>query len=110
MAEFLNLTPHEITVRGPNGDLRIPASGQIARVQTVESDAGTVAGVPAVTRAFGEIENLPAPREGVAFIVSSMVLGAVSGRDDVVAPDTGPTAVRDEDGKIKAVTRFVKAG
>ena len=109
MAEFINLTPHEIVVRGPNGDLRIPPSGQVARVASIEANAGTIGGVPAVTRRFGEVENLPAPQEGVFLIVSSLVLGAVSGRDDVVAPDTGPTAIR-ENGQIKAVTRFVKAG
>ncbi|RLI11543.1 hypothetical protein DRO33_03915 [Candidatus Bathyarchaeota archaeon] len=40
------------------------------------------------------------------YVVSSLVAQAVKGRKDVVAPDTGPTAIRNEQGQIVAVTRF----
>jgi hypothetical protein len=45
----------------------------------------------------------------VYLIVSGMVLDALAGgRPDVVAPDTGPDAVRDEKGHIVAVLGFVE--
>ncbi|RME25645.1 MAG: hypothetical protein D6800_07370, partial [Candidatus Zixiibacteriota bacterium] len=61
-------------------------------------------------RALGDVEGLPDPQDGTVYLVSSMVLSAVRGRRDVVAPDTGPTAIRDETGRITAVTRLVVAG
>ena len=105
---FMNLTPHPITIRCADGDMVIEPSGHVARVATVEEDAGNIVGVPTIRRTLGDVEGLPDPQDGTVYIVSSMVLSAVRGRDDVVAPDTGPTAVRDDDGRIVAVTRLVR--
>jgi hypothetical protein len=62
----------------------------------------------------GAVEGLPAPQEGVVFIVSGMVLEALrgSGRSDVFAPGTGPTdgAVRNDKGQILGVTTLVACG
>ena len=108
--KFVNLTPHAITVRWPDGvDDVIPASGQVARVSTAEEPAGAILGIPLVRRTLGDVQGLPAPQPETIYIVSSMVLSAVEGRQDVVAPDTGPTAIRDSHGRIQAVTRFVVA-
>lgn len=114
---IMNLTPHEITIRTPSGGtVVVPPSGIVARVSTVEGPAQPVEAngeeIPVVTRAFGAVENLPAPSEGTAYLVSSLVLSALegSGRRDVYAPDTGPTALRDEQGRIVAVTRLVGLG
>ena len=45
---------------------------------------------------------------GEKFLVSAMVLGAlgVEYRGQAFAPDTGSTAIRDDMGQIKAVTRL----
>ena len=43
------------------------------------------------------------------FIVSGMVLSAVRNRQDVFAPDTGPTATRNEKGHIVGVARLIEA-
>ena len=57
-------------------------------------------------------ENPPVPEvceyqePKAIYIVSSLVAQAVAGRNDVVAPDAGPTAIRNEQGQIVAVTRF----
>jgi len=109
MTKFINLTPHDITVVADGREMKIPASGQVARVATTEKVVGEIDGIPIIKREFGEIENLPAPTGGTVFIVSSLVLSAVKNRTDVVAPDTGATAVRDDKGQIVAVTRFVTA-
>lgn len=103
---MLNLTPHPITVRTPNGDITYAPSGTVARVTTREIPTAPVNGVPVVQRTMGDVTGIPA---GVPCIVSSMVLAAVPGRPDVYAPDTGNTAIRDANGHIVAVTRFVAA-
>lgn len=127
---MINLTPHTIRLfaRTPYGepDLKtfvdIPPSGIVARVETIEEDAGVlpVTNAPegshggsywnalAVTRRFGEVIGLPEDTKE-ATLVSSIVLGAVPGRPNTFAPDTGPTAVRDAEGRILGVTRLVAA-
>jgi hypothetical protein len=113
-----NLTPHPIVLQHPEGTVTLPPSGAVARVATVEEPAGIVlldgVEVPVVRRHFGAVEGLPGdygPDRPV--VVSSLVLEALraSGADTsgVYAPDTGPTAVRDAEGRIVAVTRLVTA-
>ena len=52
---------------------------------------------------------MPAPKEGVFYIVSGLVMQAMKGkRSDLVSPATGhPEAVR-EKGLIKSVPGFVR--
>ena len=105
---IVNLTPHELTIYGHSlATKRIPASGTVARVSTVqEVEPFTVDGENLVRTTFGEVEGLPAPVAGTWYVVSAMVLSRVTDRPDVVAPDTGPTAERDASGKILGVRRF----
>jgi len=103
-----NLTPHRVVVLLPDGGEKVfEPSGQLARVRTIESDLGQLEGIPLVSRGWGEIEGLPAPEPGVFFIVSSLVFEAARERDDLLVPDTGPTAVRDSAGQLLAVRRFI---
>jgi hypothetical protein len=109
-AELVNLTPHAITIRAQDGtETTIPPSGTVARVSTTDEVVGTcpITGAPIVRRVFGEVTGLPA--EGTPCIVSALVLSAVPGRAGVYAPDTGPTAIRNDAGQITAVTRLVAA-
>lgn len=109
-AELINLTPHAITIRAEDGtETTIPPSGAVARVSTTDEAVGTcpITGAPIVRRRFGDVTGLP--EEGVPCLVSALVLSAVPGREGVYAPDTGPTAVRNESGQIVAVTRLVAA-
>ena len=107
MAKLVNLTPHDIVVRKADGDLMVPPSGLVARVTTSQEVVGDIDGVPIVRTIFGEVQGLPDPELDTVYIVSSLVLGALKGsRSDVVSPDTGPTAIRNEAGQIVAVTRF----
>jgi hypothetical protein len=107
---MINLTPHTITLRLPNGDeVCFAPSGQTARVETIEEivqDPNSP--VPVVTRKFGAVSDNVVPFS----IVSSLVLEALP-KDRafaVYAPDTGPTAIRDEKGRVIAVTRLVSKG
>ena len=110
----VNLTPHAITVRAAGRDVVIPPSGQVARVSVSQTEAGTVEvdgiAIPVVANVYGDVVGLPAPEPETVYIVSGLVLSRISNRDDVLAPDTGATAIRDGNGQIVAVTRFVGAG
>ena len=87
-------------------------------IPVVKTEFGEVEGLPLECTNCRKIQNCPVDLETlqespcplqepvVIFIVSSLVAQAIAGRKDIVAPDTGPTAIRDEDGQIKAVTRF----
>lgn len=106
---IVNITPHAITIEGVG---TIDASGTIARVGTVRTALGTRANVRIMLQAFGQIEGLPDPVDGMIYIVSGLVLDAVkrqtTGRAgiDVFAPDTGPDAIR-TNGQIVAVRGLV---
>jgi hypothetical protein len=108
---MINLTPHAIVIQGPDGSrTTIAPSGTVARATALETAAGDHAGVPVVTRAWGAVTGLGDARP---VLVSSPVLDAcrAQGLDTagVYAPDTGATAVRDDAGRIVAVTRLVAA-
>jgi hypothetical protein len=100
---YVNLTPHAIAL---NDGRVYPASGSVARVTS-----GFSAIVDDVcTQTFGDVQGLPDSQAGVRYIVSAMVLSALSGtRDDVVAPATGhPDTVRNDKGHIVSVPCFVR--
>lgn len=119
--EFVNLTPHAITVvavilsDGDDTAVMVPPSGSIARVSMDELSVRPIGDeyggwtIPVITRKAGAVTGLPAPEPGKYILVSGMVLDALagSGRFDVFAPDTGPTAVRNDKGHITAVCRLV---
>jgi hypothetical protein len=119
--QFINLTPHTITIRRTGTladvlleDIIVPPSGTVARVTTTETCTATVDGVRFVRRKLGHVTNLPRHADGmddttVAVLVSSMVLAAVPGRANTYAPDSGPSAIRDTAGNVIAVTQLVAA-
>jgi hypothetical protein len=126
--KLVNLTPHTIKVVVSDGYmdvLEIPPSGKVARVSAkqyfydyVEVYKPDPFGegpeefreviplrIPVSKTVYGEVEGVPEPKEGMVYIVSSLVKQQLPDRDDVVAPDTGPSAIR-ENGQVVAVTRF----
>jgi len=110
--KLVNLTPHPISLANQAGEiiLTVPTSGTIARVSTEQVDTGfIVAGLPVVRNIMGSVTDLPEPVEGTFFIVSLFVLSAIVGRQDVVAPDTGSTCVRNSAGHIQAVRQLLAA-
>ena len=106
---IINLTPHAITLRLDTVETTFPASGIVARVPQATTSLGkTIAGFPVYTSTFGQVE-MPEPVEGVYYIVSAMVLSALADtREDVVAPRTDSTAIRNEAGHIIAVTGWLQ--
>ena len=101
--ELINLTPHEVNLHLPAGRaLTIPSSGEVARVATTPAEAGELwAGrcnpVPLITQTFGEVVNLPDPKDGDFFIVSALVRAACPNRYDLGSP---AELVRDDAGRI----------
>jgi len=101
--ELINLTPHAINLIGEE-TLTISPSGIIPRLSEVREDQGTINGFPIVKKSFGEIENLPEPKENTIYIVSALVAGAVN-RDDLVVPDG---LVRNDKGQIIGCSGFAR--
>jgi hypothetical protein len=110
MLRATNLTPHTVTLCYDGRVYEWPASGHVARVRTTD--------LPGdhpwqIRKAYGDVSGLPDAERGCYYIVSLMVLEALplrgdpGYRADVIAPDSGATAIRTETGQIKAVTRMV---
>lgn len=137
--KLVNLTPHNVVIIDDAGDVgkvvaRFPSEGEArVSVEMTPSQSLVVEGVevdltvgnttipatvPAVVndvlvdvvrREFGEVVGLPDPHPDKMFIVSSIVMSACPGRDDLLAPDTSPdSAVRDDDGRIVGVKRLTR--
>jgi hypothetical protein len=106
MAEVINLTPHAISVANSEGGvvMTLPPSGNVARVATSQEVVWELVERPVTRTVFGEVTGIPAPAEGIVYLVSTLVAQAAR-RPDVVSPDTGPTAVR-KDGQVVAVRGF----
>jgi hypothetical protein len=106
MSEVINLTPHTVSLADADGNViaTFPPSGQVARVATSTEVVAQLMGRPISRTTFGEVTGIPAPAEGVVYLVSTIVAQAAR-RPDVVSPDTGPTAVR-KDGQVVAVRGF----
>jgi len=110
---IINLTPHEVVVMSEGGEeiLRVPPSGQVARVSVKSEVVGEVNGIPIRKTVYGDIVGLPEPRSNTIYIVSTIVLIALKDkgihRNDVVSPDTNPdSVVRDSQGRIVGVKYF----
>lgn len=105
--ELVNLTPHAVVIVNANDNVvaTIAPSGGVARARQTDRNVGEVMvdgfAVPLVKSVFGEVEDLPAPTEGVAFIVSFITVTAARahGRptSDLLTT-SGP--VRDAEGRI----------
>lgn len=105
--KFVNLTPHAISVVDLDGNMvTIEASGSIARVSVEMTETAAVGGFRRRSKSYGEVEGLPLPQDDVCYVVSGIVAER-AGRSDVVAPDTGVDAIRNEKGHIVAVRGFV---
>ncbi len=108
--KYVNLNKHALNILIGGQVVEIPASGQLAlveeRYEAVETELD---GVGVVRRVRGAVQGVPEPTSGVIYLVNGLVLEAMtgSGRSDVYAPDTGPTAVRVADGPRKGQIEHV---
>jgi hypothetical protein len=114
MVKLINLTPHPITIVVGDQKLVLAPSGNVARVSQGYRDLGTLGlgdtnNIPVVATTYGDVTGLPPEEPGTFYIVSALVAQAAwaAGRLDVLAPDTGAGALRDQEGKIVGVTRLI---
>lgn len=106
--KLVNLTPHAICLANAQGEIvqTVEPSGTIARCKAETEVVDSINGIEIVSTTLGEVEGLPESQDGTVFITGTLVAQKLAGlRSDVVSPDTGPTAVREE-GQVKAVKRF----
>jgi len=110
MCQFKNLTPHAICVLDMEGVEHTfqPDPQGPARVSVRTETLPATAGFRLQQQAFGQVENLPKAEDGVVLIVSALVLAQCKERADLVAPDTGRDAIRNEAGQVVAVRGFVR--
>lgn len=105
--EFVNLTPHTINLITDAGSKVIPASGVIARVEQNTTLVREVDGIPVVQATWGDILDLPDPKEDTMYIVSAMVANAAKAKgrvQDVVCPGD---FVRNEQGQIQGARNLM---
>ncbi len=101
---LVNLTPHAIVIAKDDFNLVVEPSGVVARVvaETVEVSEGFY------EVHYGNVVDLPEPKEGTIYIVSGLVLSGLAGsRSDVYAPATA-LAARNELGHIVSVPGLVR--
>lgn len=98
--KIVNLTPHSLNLYDESNRLVVvvPPSGDVARVAVRRERVGDADGVPLYRSHYGAVEGLPAPRPGVLYVTSALVLAAVrEARPDVWAPGE---PVRDAEGRV----------
>jgi len=102
-----NCTPHAIVVRKDDGSETVfPPSGTVVRMSTTTEVVAQVDGVPVSRTTFGQPEGWPDAGPNDIVIVSTLVAQNAGNRPfRVVAPDTGPTAIR-ANGQVVAVCGF----
>lgn len=110
MTTLINLTPHDIHIADADGNIVrvIPPTSPAARVASTAVLREPIDDVPFVETVFGAIQNLPDLQPDTYYIVSQIVIAAAEGRTDLVRPDTGPSALRDAEGRIVAVRALTK--
>lgn len=109
--KVVNLMKHDAKVLNSHGEVvTYPPSGTIATAsEEFELTGLNILDTPVVKRLrTGAVDGLPDPA-GTIYLVAGVVLDALEGSDrsDVFAPDSGPSAVRNEKGHVLHVTRLV---
>jgi len=102
---IINCTPHPISIMVGDEKTTFQPSGILPRVGVGVEVAESIGEFPCIIEVQGEVEGLPESKEGTFYIVSGMVFSATN-RKDVIAPDTGKSAIRSDKGFIEAVRNF----
>lgn len=102
-AQIVNLTPHAVNIVDSNDSvaITIPASGNVARCSQTISVIGSLTlnsvVIPISASSYGEVVDLPAPQDGVYYIVSRLVMSACPARQDLLVPND---LVRNDAGQV----------
>jgi hypothetical protein len=108
MVRLVNLTPHEIRLMTPEGEIVLLPSGVVARVREEVRDVGFIevdgVHIPIRVKTLSdEVENLPPPQDGTIYITSFLAAEAAwrKGRKDVLSVGD---PIRNEKGEIKGAS------
>ena len=103
---IVNLTKLAVRLVDARGDVfkTIEPAEHSLKLRT-KGEERHVDGVPIEITQVTAIEGLPDPQDGTCYIVPSQV-AAVLNRPDLLVPDTGPSAIRDEEGQVVATRRL----
>lgn len=108
--EVVNLSGRTITlIDVASGQKKIyERTESVATVRIVERCVSLADGFEVIKYEYEEVKGLPAPKDGVTYIVTFAVLSALKhSRPDVICPDTSPkNAFRDNTGRTIAVKKF----
>ena len=109
MDKIINLTPHNVRLIKKYPEkwdiIDIPPSGDIARLIFTHTKVGNLI-VPIVKVKLDGVMNLPKYDGKTKYIVSRVILETIA-RTDMISPDTGTGAIRDDRGNIVGVTRWI---
>lgn len=96
---IVNCTPHALSFMDTNNTILrvVEPSGMVARAAQSREQVSTIDGIPVNRTSFGQVENLPDPKEDTIYVVSALTAQACPERADVFITDD---AVRDEAGRI----------
>lgn len=89
--EFINLCPHTINVYDLDGvthllDIVKEEDMPIARCEQSEKILPEEGGIPMTQQVMGAVTGLPAPQDGVRYVVSRVVADACPDRTDLRIP------------------------
>lgn len=116
--KLVNLTPHPVRLykadtpdQVDNPDhgvvLTLEPSGEVARLSESVTGEETVLNdeveIPVSLVSYAEVEGLPDPQQGVAYVVPLMTALAASGRQDLLVPYE---QVRNEEGTVVGCRRL----
>lgn len=102
--KFVNLIGHDVTISGYG---TLERCDKPCNVETKQRIIGQISNIPIAETHFEKIVNLPDPEDGVYYIVNRIVMTYIPfDREDVFCVDTGPSAIRDENGQVIAVTQL----
>ena len=105
MANFINLTPHDVSILRTDGTTRIfpRENREIPRLSQSTKQVAEIEGILITETHFGETVHLPEPMPNTFFIVSRLVLSANPHRTDLLVPEQ---MIRDYCGNIVGCMSF----
>lgn len=103
---IINLTDFTVRLANNDGEVyeTIEPSGRTVRVKS-KAETHDLEGVPVEITHISAIENIPDPADGTFYIVPQPVARALN-RPDLLVPDTGPSAILDDNQKVYATRRL----
>ena len=94
---FVNLTPHPLTIKKNDGTILELEVGDYVRATQTQNKVKEIDNINFYETVYGKVEGLPEPQEGTIYIVSLITKMACPERDDLVTPGN---LIRNEEGAI----------